>query len=224
MMRWPLLESLSVDDQKRVLEVARRRYFKRDEVVFHEGDQGDSLHLIESGIFAVQVSAPSGERATLNVLSPGEFFGEMALLQGAQPPRRTATVLALAPAQTLTVSGTAFTALRDSHPAVEHLLTAALAHRVEQLSGRLLEALYIGVDRRVYRRLLELAEIYGQPSSDIAIPLSQEDLATMAGASRPTVNHVLQKLVSREMISLGRRQITIRDLSALHAAAASTEA
>lgn len=223
-MRWQLLESLPIDDQNRILEVARRRHFKRDEVVFHEGDQGDSLHLIESGIFAVQVSAPTGERSTLNVLSPGGFFGEMALLRGAQPPRRTATVLALETAQTLVVEGTAFMALRNSHPSVERLVAAALAQRVDELSMRLVEALYTGVDRRVYRRLLELADIYGQRSSDIVIPLSQDDLASMAGASRPTVNHVLQKLVSRGMISLGRRQIAIRDLAALRAAAPIAEA
>jgi CRP-like cAMP-binding protein len=223
-MQWRLLESLPIDDQNRILKAARRRHFTRDEVVFHEGDQGDSLHLIESGIFAVQVSAPTGERATLNVLSPGGFFGEMALFQEAQSPRRTATVLALAPAQTLMVAGTAFTALRNSHPAVERLVVAALAQRVEQLSIRLVEALYVGVDRRVYRRLVELAEIYEQPSSNLVIPLSQDDLAAMAGASRPTVNQVLHKLVSREIISLGRRRITIRDLSALRSAASSLEA
>jgi CRP/FNR family cyclic AMP-dependent transcriptional regulator len=222
-MHWPLLESLPEVDQKRILDSTRRRHFKRSEVVFREGDPGDSLHLIEAGIFAVEVSAPAGDRATLNVLSPGGFFGELALLQVAQTPHRTATVVALAPAQTLTVTGTAFTALLSSHPAVEHLVVAALAHRVEQLSGRLLEAMYVGVDRRVYRRLVELAEIYGQSPSEIVIPLSQEDVASMAGASRPTVNQVLQKLVARHAISLGRRQITIQDLPALRALALSAD-
>lgn len=223
-MQWPLLESLPVDDQNRVLDSARRRHFTRGEVVFHEGDPGDSLQLIESGIFAVQVSAPGGEKLTLNVLSPGGFFGELALLQGAETPRRTATVLALVPSQTLTVAGTTFAALRKAHSALDGLFVTALVHRVDNLSIRLLEALYVGVDRRVYRRLLELAEIYGQSSSDVVIPLSQGDLATMAGASRPTVNQVLQKLVSRGMITLGRRQITILDLPALRAAAPLLEA
>ncbi len=222
-MHWPLLDSLPLDDQKRVLDSARRRHFARGEIVFHEGDPADSLHLIESGIFAIQVSAPAGDRATVNVLSAGKFFGELGLVQTAYTPRRSATVLALAPSHTLTLTGTTFNALRESNPSLEHLIVAALAHRVEELSGRLLEALYIGVDRRVYRRLIELAEVYGQSSTDIVIPLSQDDVATMAGASRPTVNQVLQKLVSRGIIALGRRQITIRDLAALRAAAPSTD-
>lgn len=217
-MQWPLLEALPVDDRSRILHSARRRRFGRDEIVFHEGDPGDSLHLVESGTFAVQVSAPSGERATVNVLSPGTFFGELSLLQDVATPRRTATVRALAPAETLALAGSTFTALRTAHPSVERLVVAALALRVELLSNRLLEALYVGVDRRVYLRLIELAEIYRRPGADILIPLTQGDLAAMAGASRPTVNQVLQKLVSRSIVSLDRRQITIRDLPALQAA------
>jgi len=216
-MQWPLLESLSPEDRQRVLDSTRRRRFARGEVVFHEGDPGDSLHLIESGLLAVQISTPGGERVTLNVLSPGTFFGEMALLRNTAVRRRSATVLALVPAQTLVVSGPAFTQLLDTHPTIERLVGAALAHRVEELSARLLEALYVGVERRVYGRLLELAEVCSLPSSDIVIPVTQEDLASMAGASRPTVNMVLQKLVSRGTISLRRRQIVIEDLSALRA-------
>jgi CRP-like cAMP-binding protein len=120
----------------------------------------------------------------------------------------------------LAISTQAFTTIRDTHPEVERLLVSALAHRVDELSGRLLEALYTGVDRRVYRRLLDLAEIFDDQSPDGVIPLSQEDIATMAGASRPTVNQVLQRLVASGVITLGRRQIAISDLKGLHAAAA----
>jgi CRP-like cAMP-binding protein len=221
-MQWPLLESLPPDVRATVLDSARHRHFTRGEVVFHEGDPGDSLHLIESGTFAVQVSTPAGDRATLNVLAPGEFFGELALLRESR--RRTATVLALAPAQTLAIAGTAFAQLRESQPAVERLVVAALVQRVDELGTRLLESLYVGVDRRVYRRLVELADVYSGTDGDLVIPLSQDDLATMTGASRPTVNQVLQKLVARDMISLGRRQITILDLAALRAAAPHLEA
>src|SRR5581483_5078704 len=137
----------------------------------------------------------SGDSLTLNVLSPGGFFGEMALLRDTQHRCRTATVRALAPGQTLTISQAAFESLTRAFPAVGGLLAAALAERVHQLSGRLIEALYVSVDRRVYRRLVELADIYGNPPSDPVIPLSQEHLALMTGASRQTVNHVLQALL-----------------------------
>jgi CRP-like cAMP-binding protein len=217
-MHWPLLDTLPVQAREDVLRSARRRSFARGEIVFHEGDPADSLHLVESGLFAVHVTAPNGDRLTLNVLSPSDFFGELALLQTGQAPRRSATVAALMPGQTLALAASAFASLRTSHPEIDGLVVTALGQRVADLSTQLLEALYSGVDRRVYRRLAGLADIYGTgDGSAVVIPLSQGDVALMAGATRPTVNQVLQRLVSRGVISLGRRQITIEDLAALRA-------
>jgi CRP-like cAMP-binding protein len=218
-MRWHLLDGMPAADQERILSAARRRQFRRGDVVFHEGDPADGMHLVESGVFAVEVSTADGERAMLNVLAPGDVFGELALVTSTLRPHRTATILALTPGQTLAITAQAFAVLRETHPQVERLLVAALAHRVDELSGRLLEALYAGVDRRVHERLLELAEVFAEHGTDATIPLSQDDLATMAGASRPTVNQVLQRLVAGGVITLGRRQIVIRDLAGLHAAA-----
>jgi CRP-like cAMP-binding protein len=222
-MDWQLLDGMPADDQARILGAARRRHFRRGEAVFREGDPADGMHLIESGVFAAEVSTAEGERAVLNVLAPGDFFGELALVSSARQPHRTATIVALAPGQTLALTAQAFAAVRAEHPQVERLLVSALAQRVEQLSGRLLEALYRGVDRRVHRRLVELAEIFDDGAGELVIPLSQEDLATMAGAARPTVNQVLQRLVARDVIALGRRQITIRDRTALQRVVADEE-
>jgi CRP-like cAMP-binding protein len=219
MTSWPLLDSLPADARQGVLAAARHRRYARGEAVFREGDLADSLYLIDSGICAVQVSAPGGERLTLNVLTAGGFFGELALLQRDETGRRTAAVLALVPTETLSIAASAFRALRTAHPAVDGLVVAALAQRVGELSLRLLEAQYESVDRRVYRRLLELTELYSPKSTAAVIPLSQDDLAAMVGAARPTVNQVLQKLVARGIVTLGRRQLTVADLAALRALA-----
>lgn len=216
---WPLLDSLPDAARRDVLASARRRHFARGETVFREGDPAESLHLVDTGIFAVQVSAAGGERLTLNVLTAGDFFGELALLHSSPDGRRTATVLALVPAETLAITATTFNSLRSTHPEVAGLVVTALAQRVEDLGLRLLEALYAGVDRRVYRRLLDLVGVYPTATGAVVLPLSQDDLATMVGAARPTVNQVLQKLVTRGVISLGRRQISIDDLTALRALA-----
>jgi CRP-like cAMP-binding protein len=218
-VHWPLLDALSPEARERFLASARRRPFRRGDVVFGEGDQSDSMHLVVSGVFAVEVRAPDGDRAMLNVLAPGDFFGELSLVAAVGPAHRTATVSALAVGQTLVVSEQAFREVREAHPEVERLLVAALATRVDQLSGRLLEALHTAVDRRVYRRLLELAEIFDDGVADVIIPLAQDDIATMAGASRPTVNQVLQRQVTADVIELGRRRITITDRDGLQAAA-----
>ena len=124
--------------------------------------------------------------------------------------RRTATVVALELAETLTLSGDVFKALCKRHPAVERLVIRLLAERVDQLSQRLIEAIYVGVDQRVYRRLDELCQIYGGGASGTVIPLTQDDLAGLAGARRPTVNQVLQRLVAERVVELGRGRLVVR--------------
>jgi CRP/FNR family cyclic AMP-dependent transcriptional regulator len=86
-MRWRLLDGVPEDIVAKTLALARRRTFARDEVVFHEADPGDCVHLIESGRVAVRVATSHGQRATLAVLGSGEAFGELALLRRAGRPR-----------------------------------------------------------------------------------------------------------------------------------------
>jgi CRP/FNR family cyclic AMP-dependent transcriptional regulator len=211
---WPLLAPLSDVERDRVLQATRPRSYARGEVLFHEGDPGESLHLVRSGRLAVRVSIPSGDTATLSVLSEGDVFGELALL--GESHERTATVLALEPSQTLTLSRADFLALRSEHPGVEQLLVQMLARRVDELSRSLLEALYVGVDRRAIRRLVALAESYrADGAGPVVIPITQDDLAGMAGTTRPTVNQVLQRLASSGTLALGRGRIEILDLEAL---------
>jgi CRP/FNR family transcriptional regulator, cyclic AMP receptor protein len=211
---WPLLEPLDTGERERVLAAARARRFARGEVVFHEGDPGESLHLVQSGRFAVRVSVPSGDTATLSVLVPGEAFGELALLRDSHD--RTATIVALEASSTLALSRQDFVALRRASPGVEQLLVETLARRVDELSKALLEALYVGVDRRVIRRLVDLAAAYEEPGAGtVTIPITQDDLAGMAGATRPTVNQVLQRLAADGTVALGRVRIELLDVPGL---------
>ena len=221
-MDWPLLAPLSGPDRQRVLAATRPRRYDRNEIVFHEDDPGDCLHLLSRGRLAVRVGLASGESFTLNVLAPGEAFGELALL--GRPHRRTATVVAWEPAETLALTGKAFTALCQDNPAIERLVVMLLAERVDQLSRRLLELLYVGVDRRVYRRLNELCAIYGDGSAPgTVIPLTQDDLAGLAGASRPTVNQILQRLASEGVVAIDRRRIEVLHPAELRRRAAPQE-
>ena len=211
-MEWSVLRPLPPQVRTRVLSAARPRHYSRGEVVFHEGDPGDTLHIIRSGRLAVRVSTDAGESATLRILRPGDAFGELSLLRPNADHLRSATITALEPVETLVLPRAAFESLRVSHPQVERLLVSLLAERVDQLSQRLLEALYVGVERRVLRRLLELVDIYGDDgASTPVIPLTQDDLAGLAGASRPTVNQVLQRLASQGVVLLRRGSILVTD-------------
>jgi len=217
-VQWKLLSSLSEADRDRVLAATRPCSFDRGEVIVHEGDPGESLHLVRRGRLGVRVSRPSGESLTLNVLSPGDAFGELAAM--GQGHRRTASVVAFEPAETLSLSGVAFRALCQQHPAVERLVIRLLVERVDQLSQRLIEASYVPVDQRLFRRLSELCDIYGRGQPGTVIPLTQDDLAGLAGASRPTVNQVLQGLYAEGVIELGRRRLRVLDPARLRLRAA----
>jgi CRP/FNR family cyclic AMP-dependent transcriptional regulator len=206
-MQWPLLAELPPEDVRQLLSVARRRTFQKGEVVFHRDDPADSLHLVSKGRFAIRIMTPLGETATIAVRGPGDSFGEMALVSEGR--RRSATVAALEPAETFAVYQDDFHRIRRRHTGVNDVLFAFLAEEVRRQNERLLEALYVPVERRVLRRLAELAEIYRDCGG--VIPLTQEVLAEMAGTSRQTLNHVLREEQQRGTIALRRGMTEILD-------------
>jgi CRP/FNR family transcriptional regulator, cyclic AMP receptor protein len=209
-VQWALLEGVPAEEVRELLQIARRRRFARNEVVFHQDDPGDSLHLIVKGRFSVRVATPLGEVATIAVRGPGESFGEMALL--AEEPRRSATVAALETAETFAVYRAEFEQLRQRRPEVDGFLFRFVVGEVRNLRDRLLEALYLPVKKRVLRRLVELARVYG---GDGVIELTQEAIAELAGATRSTVNQVLREEERRGTIALERGRTRVLDLDEL---------
>jgi CRP/FNR family cyclic AMP-dependent transcriptional regulator len=209
-VEWRLLDGVPAEEVGLLLSVARRRTFGRNEVVFHRHDPADSLHLISKGRFAIRVMTPLGDTATIGVIGPGETFGEMALVSGGGI--RSATIAALEDAETFSVYESDFERLRSKYPAINGALIAFLAGEVRLMHERLLEALYIPAERRVLRRLVELARTYGQDGDGpVEIPLTQEVLAELAGTSRVTVNTVLGDAQTRGLVKLRRGTTCILD-------------
>jgi CRP-like cAMP-binding protein len=207
-VEWRLLEDVPGEDVRQLLSLARRRVFKRGEVVFHRDDPADSLHLINKGRFAVRVMTPLGEPATIAIRGPGDSFGEMALVGGT---RRSATIEALEEAETFCVYEGDFHRLRREHPEINQLLIGFLASEVRMLNERLLEALYVPVERRVLRRVVELAQLYGTGDGPVEVPLTQEELAGLAGTSRATVNQVLRAEQEKGTVELRRGKTVVLD-------------
>lgn len=208
-----LLDRLSDDDRRALLAAAPRRRYAKGEVLFHEGDPGDTLHLVEKGHVAIRVTTALGDVATLTVLGPGVAFGEQALLT--EPGRRTASAVALDAVETRAIHRDAFVELRHTRPQVDDFLVDVLAASVRRLTEHLLEALYVPVETRVVRRLLLLADAYGDGTAPITIPLTQDDLATMAGTTRPTANRVLKAAADDGLVGVGRGKIEVLDLDRL---------
>jgi CRP-like cAMP-binding protein len=210
-VHWSLLNPLSAHERAQVLRTAHSRTFPRGQVICRAGDEADALHLVESGRLSVRVSTADGDAAILNILGAGDYFGEVALLRPGWPMQRTATVTTLEPTRTLAIAHDEFTAIRARNPGVEQMLSWLLADRVQQLTQRLLDALYLSVDARVERRLTDLVAMYqdGRKAGPVVIPLTQEQLAELAGATRPTVNQVLRRLEEKGVVTLGRGSITV---------------
>jgi CRP-like cAMP-binding protein len=212
-MDWPVLASLPLQERRGLVARLRRRSYHRDEVIFHQGDPADSLHLIAAGHVSVRVTLRGGEFVVVAIFGPGDTFGEIALV--GTPHARGATVVALERCETLSLGRDEFHRLRTSYPGVDRFLVELLSARVEKLNNYLLEALYVPAERRILRRLLDLCELYKGDDRRIVIPVTQEMLASIAGTTRPTANQVLRRLVASDIVAISRSQIVVLDREGL---------
>ena len=198
-----LLDHLPVDDAQRVLSCARRRRFDRREVIFREGDVADSLYLVTHGRIAVRVTSALGDTATLDIVGTGGVVGEQALLP--PKPTRSAAAVALDRTEAMQLGEADFAALRREHPSVDAFLLGLLATRNLAVTARLTEALYVPTETRVLRRLVDLANRFGNTESGaIVVAFTQEDLAGLAGTTRESVNRVLHSEAEQGSVALGR--------------------
>ncbi|MEP1123929.1 MAG: Crp/Fnr family transcriptional regulator [Ilumatobacter sp.] len=211
-----LFGGLSDDDRRLVTGQLVRRSFAMREALFLQGDVGDSLHIIERGRVAVRTATPDGDELTLAVLGAGDFFGEQALIN--DDARRTASVVALDAVETRMLHRRAFDELCRTRPSVQGLLVRLLASQVRRLSEQMLEVLYVPVEDRVVRSLIRLTDLFDRgDGGDVDVPVRQEDLASLAGTTRPTANRVLKRLEQEGLIVLGRGRTRVVDPVALRA-------
>lgn len=206
-----LLRDLPPSGLDRLASVARRRTFRRGEVIVHEGDPGDSLYVLESGRVKVVSYADSGRETIFDVLGPGECFGELSLIDN-EP--RSATVVALEPIQAATLQRADFLDVVRANPeCLDHLLTT-LTSKIRQLSETVTDLAFLDVEGRLAKKLLELADEHGRSVSgatEIELPVTQEELAAMIGTTRTTVNELLGRYESRGAIERRGRRIAILD-------------
>ena len=210
-MQWRLFEGIPPEDVRAVLALARRSTYRRGEVVFHHHDPADAVHLVAKGRFDVQITTSHGDVVALAIRGPGESFGEIAVVTGAE---RSATVSALEPGETLVLRGSELRRLAHDHASVGEVLVRMLAEHVALPSERLVEAYTVDAETRVARRVLELGRVYGG-TVPVTIPLIQEEIAALAGASRATVNRVLRDAENRGFVRLSRGKTTLLDESGL---------
>ena len=214
--RCPLFAGLGHDDLIGLAREMRTRRFRRGEVLFHQGDPGEALFVVTTG--AVKISLPSeeGDEAIIATVNAGDFFGELALLDGAP---RSATATALEPTETLALARGRFRELIASEPALRDALLAALAAELRRLTTHVQELHFLDITGRLAARLTHLAAGQGTAAADGSVRLdarlTQSDLASMIGATRQSVNKLLGIFADDRLLRLERDAIVILDLPGL---------
>jgi CRP/FNR family transcriptional regulator, cyclic AMP receptor protein len=203
---WPLLAQLPEDERRRFLSNCRRQRFAKGDIVFHAGDPAESLHLIARGRLAVWSFSEMGDAAMLRLIGPGGFVGELALL--GEGDTRSATVRALEASETLSVRRDDFDRLRLEQPSVDRVLLEALASELRRISDLLTEMLFVPAETRVLRRLLSVATLWDDGA---ALPITQQELAGLAGTTRATVNRTLRSAMGEGLVALRRGAVEILD-------------
>jgi CRP/FNR family cyclic AMP-dependent transcriptional regulator len=209
--RSSLLRGLAGEDLARLAGTARRRTYRRGEAIFRQGDSGDALYLLQSGRVKIALRAESGEEAVVAILGPNDCFGELALLDG-EP--RSATVEALEPVETVSLAREDFMQFLQANPPTMERLLRWLARAVRGADDELADRVFLDLQGRLVKKLLDLAADHGRLADgavEIELPMTQEDLAAMIGASRGSVNKILGWYEEQGAIERRGRRIAILD-------------
>ncbi|HEX4743273.1 MAG TPA: Crp/Fnr family transcriptional regulator [Candidatus Limnocylindria bacterium] len=197
----PFFAGVPADELEKLAGSLQRRTVRAGKAVFRQDDPGSSLYVIESGVVKVQRTSPEGKEVILTILGPGDFFGELALLDG-EP--RSADAVAKEDTALLVLERDDFLAFLDRAPAVATKLLAALSRRLRRTDQLVQDAAFLDVPARLARALLQLSE-----SPEAATGLTQSELAAMVGASRESVNRWLQFYRRRGLIESASGSIRV---------------
>lgn len=212
----PLFGGLDRGALESVSRSLRSRRFRRNETIFHLGDPGDALFIVASGIVKITLPSETGDEAILATLRPGDFFGELALLDGGP---RSATAIALEPTETLVLPRDRFRELISDQPAIRDAVFAALARELRRLTTHVEELHFLDIAGRLAAVLARLTSEQGirvdAGAIRLAAPLTQSDLAAMVGCTRQSVNKLLGLFVDDGLIRLERDAILVIDYDGL---------
>lgn len=217
LQRSPLFRGLPPAALERIAELAVQRSFRDGEIVFSQGNPGDALYAVVTGKIRISAGAADGREIFLNIMEPGDTFGEIALLDGGT---RTATATATAASELVSIRREHFVGLLEREPRVALELLRLCGERLRWTSGLVEDAALRNASTRLAKRLLSLGQLHGQRvSGGLTLRISQEDLASFLGVSRQVVNQYLQDWKGRGWVNLGRGVITVRDEAAIRSAA-----
>jgi len=215
MARSPLFHGMEPDELTRLAQTMAQRRFRRNEVIFHEGDPGDSLHVVVEGKVKITRESAEGEEAIVVILAAGDAFGELVLLDGAP---RSATATAMEATETLTMPRSTFVELVDGGSPFRTQLLTGIAQRIRRITDQLAEVHFLDLAGRLALQLTRLAQeaAPGQATDiELGTTLTQSDLAAMVGGTRQRVNQIIGDFADEGLIAHDGGRIVVRDLERL---------
>ncbi len=213
--RVPLFATLSDAEFSSLESVFIIRCFRRNQVIFLEEETGKYMYIVLAGKVKVTKTTPDGKETVLAIQQPGDFFGEMSLLDGKTTP---ATVSAMEDCRIAMLSGEDFHRHLMRNEKVVQQIIQVLCSRLRQVWGRIQTLSYSTADARIRGTLLQLSRRHGVPDNRgiiIDLKITHQELAGMVGTSRETVSRTLSQLQRDGVLQVEGRRIVILNPKAL---------
>jgi CRP/FNR family transcriptional regulator, cyclic AMP receptor protein len=194
-----------------VAQVAVPRHWERGEVIFREGDQGDTCYLLRTGAVVLTREHQDGRMVALAELRAGALFGELAMFRG---ETRSATAEAIEPTTAVALLASDMQRIIRRSPDLALKFLGTLAERVSRTNERLLQQSFQTVAGRVASALLAQViarQAEGAPEADVLIRSTQAEIANLAGTSRESASRFLATLERAGVVTLGRGKVTVHD-------------
>jgi len=197
-----LFRGIDAADLGRLVDAAERRTFSRGDIVFTEGDDPSELFVVVDGRIAIANRSDDGRESVMALMETGDLFGEMPLFDGLT---RSAEARALEPSEVIAIPYAPLRALYDERPEMLWNVVELLAGRLRVTDEELADSVFLDVTGRTAKRLLELAG----DADEFSLPITQEELAGMVGASRERVNKAIASFVRLGWIEQSERRYRI---------------
>jgi CRP/FNR family transcriptional regulator/CRP/FNR family cyclic AMP-dependent transcriptional regulator len=210
-----IFADLAEGDLNELMAVAKRRTFRAGEVIFHRDDPGQVLYLLKEGKVKICLISPDGQEISLAVFGAGEYFGEFALYDGLP---RSADAIAIEKVECYTLQRSDFQSAIMKNPKIAIQVLEGLSKRLRSTDQMVEDLIFLDVYGRVAKKLLELAEGHGKQVDNgtrIDVRLTQQELASMVGASRESVNKVMGYFTDKGYISTDKHRITLHRITEL---------
>jgi CRP/FNR family cyclic AMP-dependent transcriptional regulator len=207
----PLFVNLTEDELQALVDDFVPRTLRQNEVIFHQGDPGQTLYLIGSGKIRIYVLQEDGQEMSVVLMGPGDIFGEFAIIDDLP---RSASAVAVQDALLFTLSRERYREHLRRCPQLALNFLQALSIKLRYTNDQVGTLASLDISSRIARKLLELAQSYGVAEPEgvrIDAPLTQEELASLVGATRESTNKTLGAFRRQGLIKLRGGYISIVD-------------